>query len=141
LREGYEAGPEQIGAVIKIYVAETDAAALAQAAPHIELDLELFQRMPPEMLSPPGFNAPDPREFGLRSYDEITGGARTAAELARTGGFLCGSPGHVAERLDEIRRQAGVGLLMAELQFGTLPADLTRTSMELFANEVIPRFR
>jgi alkanesulfonate monooxygenase SsuD/methylene tetrahydromethanopterin reductase-like flavin-dependent oxidoreductase (luciferase family) len=141
LREGYEARSEQIGAVIRIYVAETDAAALAQAAPHIELDMALFQRMSPEMLSPPGFNAPDPRELGLRSYEEITGGARTAAELARTGGFLCGSPDHVAERLDEIRRQAGVGLLIAELQFGTLPADLTRKSMELFASEVIPRFR
>jgi len=33
------------------------------------------------------------------------------------------------------------GIFSALLHFGTLPHDLTRRNMELFAKEVIPHFR
>jgi hypothetical protein len=35
----------------------------------------------------------------------------------------------------------GVGNILALLQVGTLPADLTRRNMELFAREVMPRLK
>ena len=41
----------------------------------------------------------------------------------------------------EMVRWLGVGNVLALLQLGTLPADLTRRNMELFAAEVMPCLR
>mgnify|MGYP000250482235 CR=1 FL=1 len=55
--------------------------------------------------------------------------------------FICGSPETVRQKLDEYHGQIGFGHLLSLLQFGTLPAELTRKNMELYANEVIPHLR
>jgi len=41
----------------------------------------------------------------------------------------------------EHMREIGVGQLMCWMNFGGLPEDKVRRSMELFAREVMPRFR
>jgi hypothetical protein len=38
-------------------------------------------------------------------------------------------------------RQLGVGQILCWMSFGGLPEDKVRRSMELFAREVMPRFR
>jgi hypothetical protein len=40
-----------------------------------------------------------------------------------------------------IQQDLGVGNLIAMLQFGTLPADLTEKNLRLFASEVMPFLR
>ena len=54
---------------------------------------------------------------------------------------VLGSPRSVAEQLEHWQRVLGYGILIAFMQFGSLPADLTRRNMELFAREVMPRLR
>jgi len=52
-----------------------------------------------------------------------------------------GSPDIVAARVDELRR-LGVGEMLCWMNFGGLPQErVRRRSMELFAREVMPRFR
>jgi hypothetical protein len=41
----------------------------------------------------------------------------------------------------ELAREFGVGNVLVLLQLATLPADLTRRNMELFAAEVMPALR
>ena len=76
----------------------------------------------------PGFRAMKER-FGTITWDRL---------VAETLAF--GSPDTVAEKIDELRR-LGVGEVLCWMNFGGLPQAQVRRSMELFAREVIPRFR
>jgi alkanesulfonate monooxygenase SsuD/methylene tetrahydromethanopterin reductase-like flavin-dependent oxidoreductase (luciferase family) len=66
---------------------------------------------------------------------------QTIDSVLAEGKFICGSPETVARKLAEAHAQIGFGHLLTMLQFGTLPADLTRKNMELFATQVIPALR
>jgi hypothetical protein len=55
--------------------------------------------------------------------------------------FLCGGVATIREKLEQYQKQIGFGHLLTMLQFGTLPAELTRKNIEIFAREVIPYFR
>jgi hypothetical protein len=64
--------------------------------------------------------------------------ARRAIEQ---GMFVCGGAKTVTEALLGHARELGFGQLLVMLQFGTLPADLTRRSMERFAEDVLPALK
>jgi alkanesulfonate monooxygenase SsuD/methylene tetrahydromethanopterin reductase-like flavin-dependent oxidoreductase (luciferase family) len=51
-----------------------------------------------------------------------------------------GSPDTVARKI-EAMRAAGVGHVLCWMNFGGLPQDKIRRSMELFSREVMPQFR
>ena len=51
-----------------------------------------------------------------------------------------GSPDTVADKIAEMQR-LGVGEVLCWMNFGGLPQAHVRRSMELFAREVMPRFR
>ena len=57
------------------------------------------------------------------------------------GMFVCGSVKTVRETLVRYAREIGFGNLLAMLQFGTLPADLTLKNMHRFAEEILPHLR
>jgi alkanesulfonate monooxygenase SsuD/methylene tetrahydromethanopterin reductase-like flavin-dependent oxidoreductase (luciferase family) len=71
----------------------------------------------------------------------ISAGARTIDEVIEQGIFLCGSAKTVCERLERYQQEIGFGYLLPQMQFGTLPHDLTKKSTEIFAKEIIPHFR
>ena len=54
---------------------------------------------------------------------------------------IVGSPRTVLEKLEGDLARLGTGNLLGLFQLGTLPADLTRRNMELFAHEVMPKLR
>src|SRR5260370_41955485 len=54
---------------------------------------------------------------------------------------IVGSPDPVYEKLVEDLHRLGTGNLLGLFQLGTLPADLTRRNLSLFATEVLPRLR
>jgi alkanesulfonate monooxygenase SsuD/methylene tetrahydromethanopterin reductase-like flavin-dependent oxidoreductase (luciferase family) len=118
-----------------VYVAPTDAQALAEAKDAEMWYQESLRRfLVPERIDrvhpllQPGFRALEER-FAHVSYDEL---------VAESVAF--GSPDTVAARVEEFRR-LGVGEMLCWMNFGGLPQDRVRRSMELFAREVIPRFR
>lgn len=139
-KQGYEATPEQLGWSVPIYVAETDEQAMREARPHIENFLNKFLRMPKEMLLPPGYLSLKSM-MGVMSAKASIGQKQTIEAVMDKGMFICGSPATVREKLKEYHGQIGFGHLLSLLQFGTLPSDLTRKSMELYATQVMPWLR
>ncbi|APH70702.1 LLM class flavin-dependent oxidoreductase [Aquibium oceanicum] len=137
---GYEATEDQLGWSVPLYVAETDEIARREAQPHIENFLNKFLRMPKEMLLPPGYLSLKSM-MGVMKAKSSIGTKQTIDTVIEKGMFICGSPQTVREKLAEYQSQIGFGHLLTLLQFGTLPAELTRKNMELYANEVMPYLR
>ncbi len=140
-KAGYEASHDQLGWAIPTYVAETDAIARQESAEHIEAFFNRFLVMPPQMLLPPGYTSAASLMGLMAAKAAITGGWRTIDDLDEKGMFVVGSAATVRERIADIRAKARFNLQLPLLQFGTLPAELTRKNMELFARDVMPYFR
>ena len=140
-RQGWQAGPENLGWATPIYVAETDEQAVAEARPHIEAFYQKFLRMPPEMIIPPGYTSLKSMQAMMRAKAELAFGKKSIEEVMANGMFLCGSPATVREKIIEAGRDIGVGHVLSMLQFGTLPADLTKKNIELYAREVMDPLR
>lgn len=137
---GYEASADQLGWSVPVYVAETDEIARREAKPHIENFLNKFLRMPKEMLLPPGYLSLKSM-LGVMKAKSAIGGKQTIDDVIDKGMFICGSPQTVREQLEHYHSQIGFGHLLTLLQFGTLPAELTRKNMEIYASSVMPHLR
>jgi alkanesulfonate monooxygenase SsuD/methylene tetrahydromethanopterin reductase-like flavin-dependent oxidoreductase (luciferase family) len=137
---GYEATEDQLGWSVPLYVAETDEIARREAKPHIENFLNKFLRMPKEMLLPPGYLSLKSM-LGVMKAKSNIGTQQTIDEVIDKGMFICGSPETVRQRLEQYQSEIGFGHLLTLMQFGTLPAELTRKNMELYATSVMPYLR
>jgi alkanesulfonate monooxygenase SsuD/methylene tetrahydromethanopterin reductase-like flavin-dependent oxidoreductase (luciferase family) len=119
----------------QIYVAETDARALEEARPYEEWYQESFRRFVlPERIE----EAHPSLQPGFRAMAERLSRITWEGLVRETLAF--GSPDTVARHIEHMRRM-GVGQVLCWMNFGGLPQDRVRRSMELFAREVMPRFR
>jgi alkanesulfonate monooxygenase SsuD/methylene tetrahydromethanopterin reductase-like flavin-dependent oxidoreductase (luciferase family) len=119
----------------QIYVAPTDAQALAEAREAEMWYQESFRKF----LIPERIEESHPTlQPGFRAMAERLSKITWEGLVAETLAF--GSPETVARHLEQMR-QLGVGQLMCWMNFGGLPEDRVRRSMDLFAREVMPRFR
>ena len=136
-RFGYTASPSQLGWASMVYVGDSDEQALAEAGPHFEIFRNRFLKKPFEMLLPPGYTSRDSMKGMLAAKGDITSNvdAKRAVDM---GMFVCGGVQTVRETLLTYAREIGFGNLLTMLQFGPLPADLTRRNMERFAMDVMP---
>jgi len=119
----------------QIYVADTDAQALAEAKEAELWYQESFRRfVVPERIEDahpslqPGFRAMADK-LGRVTWDDL---------VRETLAF--GSPDTVARHIAYMR-DLGVGQVLCWMNFGGLPQNKIRRSMDLFAREVMPRFR
>ncbi len=118
-----------------IYVARTDARALAEAKEAELWYQEALRRFQvPERIE----DAHPSLQPGFRAVAERLSKVTWEGLVAETLAF--GSPDTVAAKIEEMRR-IGVGEVMCWMNFGGLPQDKVRRSMELFAREVMPQFR
>ena len=115
--------------------------ASAKRVPHIEFFFNKLLRMPPEMLLPPGYLSLASMPGVMQAKRALSTGNQTIEDMMEKGVFLCGSPATLREKLEKYQAEIGFGYLLPAIQFGTLPHELVRKSVELFANEVIPHFR
>ena len=119
-------------------MSDTDEIARREARPHIEAFYNKFLRMPIEMLLPPGYLSLASMAVGRREGARGPRGAasQTIEELAEKGMIICGSPDSVrAATRDTTRRRSATASSSPMMQFGTLPHDMTKRSMELFATQ------
>jgi alkanesulfonate monooxygenase SsuD/methylene tetrahydromethanopterin reductase-like flavin-dependent oxidoreductase (luciferase family) len=140
-RHGYQHSASQLGWATPLYVGETDESAFAECSVHYENFRNKFLgKMSLEMLMPPGYTSRESAKAIVAAktaaHEEID--TRRAHQL---GMFTCGSAKTVADLLIGYMKNIGFGNLLTMLQFGTLPADLTRANMERFARDVMPRLR
>ena len=134
---GYDAEDRQLGWAVPVYVAKTDEAARSEAKPHFEAFRNVFVKMPIEMLLPPGYTSRESLKNVMKAKAEMFGDI-TIEKAIDLGLFVCGSPATVRSAFENYWTDMRFGNLLVLCQFGTLPADLTRTNMELFAREVMP---
>jgi alkanesulfonate monooxygenase SsuD/methylene tetrahydromethanopterin reductase-like flavin-dependent oxidoreductase (luciferase family) len=137
---GYEAKDSQLGWAAPVYVSENDEKARAEAKPHFEAFRNVFVRMPLEMLLPPGYTSRESFKNVMKAKAEMFGDV-TLEKALELGLFVCGSAATVKAAFESYWRDMRFGNLLVMCQFGTLPADLTRKNMELFAREVMPALK
>ena len=138
--------PELLGWLTTVYVADSDERAVEEAAPH----LAYFQGTlasgfvgPGKVWMPPGYLEPPALVQFLGELRAMVEGPRPTdprhAVWRRSP--LIGSVDTVRERLLSFVTELGIGTVLALLQFGSLPAELTSRSMHLYATEVVPYVR
>ena len=126
---------ERWGVSRQIYVADTDAQALEEARAAEVWYQESFRKfVVPERIE----DAHPSLQPGFRAMAERLATVTWEGLVRETLAF--GSPDTVARHL-EYMRGIGVGHVFCWMNFGGLPQDRVRRSMELFAREVMPRFR
>jgi alkanesulfonate monooxygenase SsuD/methylene tetrahydromethanopterin reductase-like flavin-dependent oxidoreductase (luciferase family) len=128
-----------------VVVGETDADAERLYAKHVEYSMSSgIGHIPMHRLALPGGISPQ----GLRvllgqSMGAPKGGqtALTYRDLVESGAVIAGSPATVRERLADRARSFRIGHLLANLQIGSMPTELTRHNIDLFSTEVLPHLR
>jgi len=141
-KHGYQASPDRLGWALPIYVSDTDESARREAKPHIEAMYNKFLRMPTEYLLPPGYTSVSSMKKLRAAKSSTTSEAPPDCdEYIRRGMFICGSPETVRQTLEYHQKDIGFNVLVAMMQIGSAPAELTQRSMKLFAEKVMPPLR
>jgi hypothetical protein len=65
----------------------------------------------------------------------------SASPHFRRGMFICGSAETVRQTLAHHQKDIGFNVLVAMMQIGSMPSELTRKSMTLLAEKVMPHLR
>lgn len=138
-RHGYTARHEQIGWGIGVYVAQADAQAVQEYEPHFWYYAKNLLRNRDTFNAPPGHSSI--ASLVARRARTRPGSFSTWEEIQKAGFVVVGSPETVRDRLTEIATATGLGTLIPNFSVGNVPHHLTRTSMELFAREVMPHLR
>ena len=77
----------------------------------------------------------------LEAKADKMAGDRNPREMDEKGIIIVGSAATVRDRLKAYEKEAGFGLLVTLLHFGSLPHDLTMKNVETFAREVMPHLQ
>ena len=141
-RVGYTARYEQIGWGIGVYVAETDEQARREYEPHFWYYARNLLKTPAPLSLPPGHTSlPTMLTMAERRSRSRPGNLNTWDEVERSGYVVVGSPETVRQRLEDYAQRVGFGLLVANFSVGNVPSELTKKSMRLFAQEVMPKLK
>jgi hypothetical protein len=96
--------------------------------------------MPLEMLLPPGYTSRESMKNVMKAKAQMFGDV-TLEQAVELGLFVCGSAQTVIKTFQAHWNDMRFGNLLVMCQFGTLPADLTRKNLELFARRVLPALK
>lgn len=140
---GLDANPYRATMAVTVLVGETDEDAERLYARHVEYSLTrgighaaMHRLALPGGISPQGLKAlmsqpSPPADLTAPSY----------ADAVRAGVVVAGSPATVRETLADYARSFRLGNLLVFLQAGSMPIELTKHNIDLFAAEVAPHLR
>lgn len=138
-KNGYTADPEQLGWLLPIYVADTDEQAWAEYEKHLwYFARKLLKGL---VVFPPGYTSARSIAGISRALGKFLSTVETREQVEQGVYAVVGSPATVRDKLQHYIQKLGVGNLLGLFQLGTLPGDLTRNSMTLFAENVLPALR
>lgn len=135
-KNGYEADPEQLGWLCPIYVAETDEQAWAEYEHHFMYFAH--QLLKGLVVLPPGYTSARSLVGIHSAMKQFLINVKTRKEVEDGAYAIVGSPATVRDKLTHYANKLGVGNLLGLFQIGTLPADLTKKNLTIFAQEVMP---
>ena len=139
-REGRDDNPHRYSFLQLIGVAETDAEAEKLYAPHAEYFFNKLLYTPPYYQQIPGC-LEYPALVQALTYNpraEINLRQLKARDFFDRGFVIVGSPRTVREQLLHGIRRLRIGHLLALLHFGSMPTDVCKRNIDLFAREVLP---
>jgi len=137
--EGYEADPLQQGWLVPIYVAETDEQARREYEEHLWYFVKRL--LPGITIQPPGYTSVRSLENILKGAGSFMLNLSTWDQIEDGQYAIVGSPDTVYDKLVANLKRLGTGNLLGLFQLGSLPAELTRKNLALFAEQVMPRLR
>jgi len=137
---GYEAADSQLGWAVPVYVSDTDEQARKEAKVHFELFRNRLLKMPIEMLLPPGYTSRDSLKNLMKAKASLSQDL-TIDKAIEMGMFVCGTANTVRQMLEDHWSKMHFDNLLTMMHFGSLPQDLTKRSMELFAKDVLPHIQ
>ena len=135
-KSGYEASPYQLGWLCPIYVAQSDEQAWAEYEPHLMYFAK--QLLKGLVVLPPGYTSVRSIAGIHTALSKFLSTVKDRKQIEEGAYAIVGSPATVKQKLLEYGQRLGVGNLLGLFQLGTLPGDLTRKNMQLFAREVMP---
>jgi alkanesulfonate monooxygenase SsuD/methylene tetrahydromethanopterin reductase-like flavin-dependent oxidoreductase (luciferase family) len=125
-----------------VAVADTDADAERKYARHIEYSMSHgIGHIPMKRFTLPGGISPQGLRVLLRNAPPASKEPPRYADLVESGVVVAGSPDTVRERLADLARRYRFGNLLAFLQIGSMPPDLTRYNIDMFCSQVLPELR
>jgi len=137
---GYEAADSQLGWAVPVYVSDTDEQARKEAKVHFELFRNRLLKMPIEMLLPPGYTSRDSLTNLMKAKASLSQ-ELTIDKAIEMGMFVCGTANTVRQMLEDHWSKMHFDNLLTMMHFGSLPQDLTKRSMEMFAKDVLPHIQ
>jgi alkanesulfonate monooxygenase SsuD/methylene tetrahydromethanopterin reductase-like flavin-dependent oxidoreductase (luciferase family) len=140
-RNGYEASREQLGWAMPIFVADSDEEARRIAAPQLETLFNRLIRMPRDVFFPAGYTTLDGMARVMAGKSGLGTSVQRFDEMAEKGYFIVGSADTVRQRLEALHAEMGFGTLMGSFQFGYLGHEDFASSVQLFADKVLPALR
>jgi len=136
---GYTSSPYQLGWLCPIYVAETDEQAWDEYGKHLfYFAHSLLKGL---VVLPPGYTSARSIAGINKALGQFLSTVKTRADVEAGAYAIVGSAATVRDKLIEYAKKLQVGNLLGLFQLGTLPADLTRKNMTLFARDVMPALR
>ncbi len=120
-----------------IYVAKTDDQARREAEAHLDYHwkylcyqqkdvVDILRRKDPDM----------PWKAGALKFWELD------FDTCQQDGYtLMGSPETVVDGIKAQKKELGLGILIGMFHFGSMPVEIARRSVELFAKEVLPEVK
>jgi alkanesulfonate monooxygenase SsuD/methylene tetrahydromethanopterin reductase-like flavin-dependent oxidoreductase (luciferase family) len=138
-KHGYTADASQLGWSVKVYVAETDEQAYAEAEGHIMFHFNNHFIMPQHYLFPPGYI----HEGSLARIMQAKAGLGKKdyfnfKDLVEKGYVIVGSPETVRQRIEKVQKELGFGILVVHMHSGNMPNFRTMKNIELFGRHVLP---
>ncbi|HEY1292220.1 MAG TPA: LLM class flavin-dependent oxidoreductase [Chloroflexota bacterium] len=137
---GYEMGPEHIGYLIRVFVADTEEKAQAEGHNFFWQNGAL-NKQPREWMAPPGYASID--FAGIRRLRAVSKPFDSQAYQEAQDNYqvVLGTPDQVIEKLRYVRDTLGIGHMCLWAQDGYMSHQDTVRCIELFGNEVLPALR
>ncbi len=139
-KKGRDDNPHRYSFLQLIGVADSDAEAEELYAPHAEYFFRKLLHTPSYYQQIPGCLEYDALVQAL-TYNPRSGfnlRDMRAQDFYGNGFVMVGSPKTVREQLKEWMKRLRIGHLLALLQFGSMPTQLCKRNIDLFAREVLP---
>lgn len=138
--EGYEMGPEHIGYLIRVFVADTEEKAQAEGM-NFFWQKGSLGKQPREWMAPPGYATVD--VAGIRRLRAVSKPFDTLAYQEAQDNYqvVVGTPDTVTEKLRYVRDLLGVGHMCLWAMDGYMSHQDTARCIELFGKEVLPALR
>ena len=137
--------PYHAGFLQLVCVADNEQELHDKYAAHTEYFFNKMLHIYPGFADPPGYRTIDTIRAGLMAQTTSFGRAgqeeSTFDELRDAGNVVAGTPGQVADQLEQVINDLRIGHLMILNQFGSIPHDLAKENIRRTAQEVVPKLR